>query len=349
MPANSEASEVDSLTPCPPWLLDEARRTLARDAAGRLPHALLLAGLPGIGKRAFGRWLVEALLCLERRDEGAEIGACGRCGACRQLLAGAHPDFRALHPDGASETIRIEAVRGLVDWLQLTARGGGRRIALLTGADTLNRNAANALLKTLEEPGEQGLLVLLADRPAMLPATVRSRCQRLTLHAGEREVALAWLAGQVDDPATALVRAGGRPFAALEVMGEERAREEALLIAAWRDLFLHRGSVGRIVDSLAELPSGRCLSAFSHWTALAVKRHAGLGGWEPVGADRAVQELVSEVAPRLAPETWFTVHDAIAGLQRAESASFKTRAVLEGLLADIRLAIAASTVEDSRS
>ena len=341
---------MDALTPCPPWLHRQGRRTLAREADGRLPHALLLAGLPGIGKRAFGQWLVEALLCLERTDEGA----CGRCGACRQMLGDAHPDYRALHPDGAGETIRIEAVRALVDWLQLTARGGGRRTALLFGADTLNRNAANALLKTLEEPGEQGFLVLVADRPAALPATVRSRCQTLTLHAGERDVALAWLAGRVDDPERALARARGRPFAALDALGEQAEREEALLLAAWRDLFLHRGSVGRIVDSLAELPSGRCLSAFSRWSALALKRHAGLSGEDgkPDGAgdgpDHAVEAMVSEVAPRLAPEKWFAVHDAILRLHRSDGASFKTRAVLEGLLADIRLTIAASRVEDPR-
>ena len=322
-----------ALTPCPPWLLERGRATLARDAAGRLPHALLLGGLPGVGKRAFGHWLVEALLCRSRTPDGA----CGACGSCRQLLADAHPDFRELGPEGASATIRIDAVRDLVEWLQLTAQGEGYRAALLLGADTMNRNAANALLKTLEEPGERGLLVLVADRVAALPATVRSRCQTLVLGAGERGLALEWLAGRVADPEAALARARGRPFAALEAFDETRERESALLLAAWQDLFLHRGSVGRIVDSLAELATPRCLEAFSHWTALALRHRAGLPG----GADPAVEAATSAVAPRLETVDWFTLHDMLSRLHRGDSASFRTRTVLEGILADIRLMLIA--------
>ena len=351
---------MSELTPCPPWLLERGRDLLERDAADRLPHALLVAGESGIGKRAFARWLAEALLCLER---GAD-GACGVCRACRQLVADAHPDFLVLAPDGPSETIRVDAVRELVEWLQLTARGGGYRTALLLGADTLNRNAANALLKTLEEPGEQGLAILVADRAAALPATVRSRCQTLSLRVGERRIALEWLAARVDDPERALARARGRPFAALEALGETREREEALLLAAWTDLFLHRASVGRIVDSIAELPTARCLAAFSHWTALALRLRSGLGAGVSGGADtdtagtaasgatadgvaadgadgadRAVTEAITAVAPLLETENWFAIHDAIARLHRADGASFRTRTVLEGLLADIRLTI----------
>ena len=236
-------------------------------------------------------------------------------------------------------TIRIDAVRELVDWLQLTAQGSGYRAALLLGADTMNRNAANALLKTLEEPGERGLLVLVADRVAALPATVRSRCQTLVLGVapGDRAVALDWLDGKVADPTAALDRARGRPFAALDAFDETREKETALLLTAWQDLLLHRGSVGRIVDSLADLDTKPCLEAFSHWTALALRHRSGL----PVGADRAVEEAVSAVAPRLETVQWFTLHDMLTRLHRADGASFRTRPVLEGLLADTRLMLIA--------
>jgi len=226
-------------------------------------------------------------------------------------------------------------VRELVDWLQLTAQGDGYRAALLVAADTMNRNAANALLKTLEEPGERGLLVLVADRAAALPATVRSRCQTIVLGAGpaDRTAALAWLEGRVADPVLALDRARGRPFAALESFDEGREKETTLLLAAWQDLFLHRASVGRIVDSVADLATPRCLEAFSHWTALALRHRSGL----PIGADRAVEDAVVAVASRLETEQWFALHDALARLHRMDGASFRTRAVLEGFLADTRL------------
>jgi len=328
---------MEALTPCPPWSLETGRAVLARDAAGRLPHAILLGGAAGVGKRAFARWLTEALLCRARTADGA----CGTCPSCRQLLADAHPDYRTLAPDGASETIRIDAVRELVDWLQLTARGDGYRLALLLGADTLNRNAANALLKTLEEPGERGLLVLVADRPAALPATVRSRCQRLVLDARDRAAALAWLGERVGDAEAALVRARGRPFAALELVDETHEREMALLLAAWRDLFLHRASVGRIVDSVADLATERCLHAFSRWTALALRHRTGLALGTDAELGAGVEEVVIAVAPRLETVDWFTVHDMLARLHRLDGASFRTRTVLEGLLADIRSMITA--------
>lgn len=324
---------MDALTPCPPWLLETGRSTLARDTAGRLPHALLIAGLAGVGKKAFGQWLAESILCRERVPDGA----CGQCGSCRQLLAEAHPDYRRLDPEGASKTIRIDAVRDLVDWLQLTAGSGGRRTAVLFGADTMNRNAANALLKTLEEPGEAGFLILVADRAAALPATVRSRCQQISLHAGDTAAALAWLEGKVDDPRAALARARGLPFTALSILDDDREAEIVLLLSAWQDLFLHRGSVGRIVDSLADLPTARCLDAFAHWTAQSVRWHAGIDR----GADPATEAAIAAVAPRLSNEGWFTVHDTLTRLRRSDSASFRTRAVLEGMLADIRIMLSA--------
>jgi len=305
----------------------------------------LITGLAGVGKRDFANWLVESILCRDRTADGA----CGDCSACRQLLADAHPDYRRVEPAGASTTVRIDAVRALVEWLQLTPTGDGHRIALVFGADTLNRNAANALLKTLEEPGDAGVLVLVADRAGALPPTVRSRCQRIVLQPGDPATALTWLAGRVDDPTRALARAGGLPFAALEVLDEDREKEMTLLLMAWQDLFLHRGSVGRIVDSLADLPTTRCLEAFLHWTALTVRHLAGPGvpnesvphEGVPDEADAGdvVGRVMAATAPSLSIENWFSVHDILGRLYRSDSASFRTRTVAEGMLADIRLMI----------
>ena len=330
------------LVALPPWLDDPAARLRRREADGRLPHALLLTGAVGIGKRAFARWLAECLLC--RAPTAA--GACGACASCRQLLAEAHPDYRELRPEGAG--IRIDAVRELMTWQQMSTPEGRWRVALLDGADTLNRNAANALLKTLEEPADGALLLLVADRPGALPATVRSRCQTVALGAGNRDAALDWLAARLDGArdraAAALALANGAPIAALALADPERARTEALLDKAWLDLMLHRASVSRIAEALAELPAAPALAGFAARAADALRHVHGLparagpgGPPDGSGTDGAGESVAARVADRLRAEQWFALRDRIEHLYRIDGPSFRTQAVLEGLLADIRL------------
>jgi len=267
---------VESLTPCPPWLLEDASALLTRSRSDRLPHAVLLSGIAGIGKRPFARWLSESLLCKNPHMNGqAEQhhapGACGECSACRQLLADSHPDFKMLQPEGVSATIKVDAVRSLVEWLQLTAGQGSYRIALLEEADRLNRNAANSLLKTLEEPADNTILILTASKLGSLPATIRSRCQKMTVRMNDRNAALAWLAPQLPEPEIALNDASGAPYIALLNNSEEKLQAKQLLLKAWSDLFLHKGSIGRISDSLSKLETTECLTAFSRWCLLAGK------------------------------------------------------------------------------
>ena len=321
------------LTPCPPWLRNDAKALLTRAEQGRLPHALLITGISGIGKQAFAQWLAEALLCRTPTEQGA----CGDCGSCHQLLAASHPDFRKLVPEGANAAIKIDPVRELVGWMQLTANQGSYRIALLEQADTLNRNAANGLLKTLEEPSNHAVLILTATRIGSLPATIRSRCQKITLKMQDRAAALGWmeeqLNGQLKNPELALQEAGGGPFAASLAVDDTQAEAHSLLLAAWSDLFLHKGSVGLISDSLSKLETTLCLATFSRWTLLAAKQGANL----QIGANPAVVEVISDTRERLENEQWFSLHDRLLQLHRSDSASFKTQTVLEGLFADIRL------------
>jgi len=320
---------MEALTTCPPWLVSDGAAVLSRSKAGRLPHALLLTGVDGIGKRAFAQWLTEALLCRER----TESGACGECGSCSQLLADAHPDYRKLVPEGANAAIKVDPVRALVEWLQLTASQGSYRVALLEQADTLNRNAANSLLKTLEEPSDNAILILSATRTGSLPATIRSRCQKITLKMTDRAAAIGWLGEQIESPEQSLVASGGGPFAALKEASEESVAAHTVLLKAWQDLLLHKGSVGRISDSLSALDTSICLAAFSKWCLLAAKMRANVA----VGANPAVHSVISETRDRLSNEQWFTLHDRLLQLHRSDSASFKTQTVLEGIFADIRL------------
>ncbi len=146
---------------------DILRRALG---SGRLAHAYLFSGPDGVGKRLMALALVRGVFC----REGA---GCGDCLACRKVDHGNHPDLHLLEAEGAS--IKIDQVRDLQRQMALRPLEAPRKVALVDGADRLSPSAANALLKTLEEPTGEALFILLTSRPEGVLPTIRSRCQRL--------------------------------------------------------------------------------------------------------------------------------------------------------------------------
>jgi DNA polymerase-3 subunit delta' len=170
----------------PSWLGPQIARLRDAYTAGRLPHALLIHEAPGAGGDWLAAWAARMVLCSNPAD-----APCGRCTSCQRT--GQHPDLLSIHPLEESTQIRIEQIRELSAELALTAHQGGYKVAILSPADSMNRFAANALLKTLEEPPGGTLLILVASQPSRLPATILSRCQRVRVRAPERAEAVAWL------------------------------------------------------------------------------------------------------------------------------------------------------------
>lgn len=199
-----------------PWHGEAWASLHARLSRGALPHALLLCGPEGLGKRAFAEALVALALC-EQRGEAA----CGRCRACLLLAAGSHPDRVRVgleeRDDGKLRSeIVVEQIRRLSERLAMTPQFGGLQLALIDPAEAMNAAAANALLKTLEEPTRGTVIVLVSDAPSRLVATIRSRCQRIDFKPPARAQALDWLSAQgVVDGAAALDAACGNPGRAL--------------------------------------------------------------------------------------------------------------------------------------
>lgn len=219
-----------------PWLLEPWRQLQARRYVDRLPHALSLATPAGFGKRSLATALQASLLCA---SPGAEGFACGRCRACQFLAAGTHADAIrvsfGLRDDGKLRSeIVVDQVRDLCERFAQTSARGGWRVAIIDPADALNHNAANALLKTLEEPDPGVLMILVADDMARLPATIRSRCQRIEIPAPSTEVGVAWLVAQGvgrQDAAAALDLADGNPGEALSLLAPEVRRTVSALVS----------------------------------------------------------------------------------------------------------------------
>lgn len=220
------------MTTLPPWLVEPLASGIRLRG-----HALLVHAVGDVGQFAYAQALAAAWLCEAPLADGV---ACGHCASCHLLGSGTHADYRLLVPDALraslgldggedesaadekaskakpSKEIRIDAVRGAIDWAHGTSARGRAKVMVLHPAESLNLVAANALLKTLEEPPGLLRIVLTAQDPEALLPTVRSRCQRVSLPIPERDAAHAWLAQQnVDDPATLLAAANGLPGDAL--------------------------------------------------------------------------------------------------------------------------------------
>lgn len=214
-----------------PWQQSQWQQIQQLITAGRLPHAMLLQGNQGLGKADFALALANAVLC---QQPNAEHRACGQCPACQLLAAGTHPDLYLLQPTAAQTSksknpvlnIRIDDIRVLCEKLNQTSQMSGYRVAILNNAEQLTVSAANSLLKTLEEPGQNVLMLLITARPNRLPVTIRSRCQALRFSEPESAVSLAWLQHKqrenctAEQLAQALKLAHGSPLAALQQMQE---------------------------------------------------------------------------------------------------------------------------------
>ncbi len=171
----------------------ELRQALAR---GRWPHALLFVGPEGVGKRRFAQTLAQALLC-ERHDEAA-LDPCGLCFACKQVAAGTHPDVLTVVKPEEKHELPIALIRQLCLDLGLKPARGKRRVAIVDDADDLSPEAANAFLKTLEEPPPGAVLILIGTSPELQLDTIRSRCRIVRFDPlPERELAAVLLEHQL--------------------------------------------------------------------------------------------------------------------------------------------------------
>ncbi|RLJ21828.1 DNA polymerase III subunit delta' [bacterium endosymbiont of Escarpia laminata] len=199
-----------------PWQQNQWQQLQSARAQQRLPHALLFAGAKGVGKSNFALAFAQSLLCEAPNEQGEP---CGVCRHCHLVQTGCHPDFQRIEPEQESKSgeIKVDTIRALTGSVGLTARSGGHKVIFIRPADRMNSAAANSLLKTLEEPTANTVLLLLTDSPSRLLPTIRSRCQQILFAQPDTKDAIEWLRGRVThgDPEVLLSLAGGAPLQAL--------------------------------------------------------------------------------------------------------------------------------------
>jgi DNA polymerase-3 subunit delta' len=210
-----------------PWH-ESSWKTLTRDLE-RLPHALLLHGQAGIGKNHFALRLAQFVLCLDRA--GADH-ACGRCHSCALFRVGNHPDLLRVAPLEDSSIIAVDQVRGVSEFLALKGHTSPFKVVVISPAQAMNVNAANSLLKALEEPPPRSLIVLVTSHLSRVPITIRSRCVRVSFQAPSWSQAIGWLKEQNlggTEFETRLSEAGGAPLSVRSATERESDRRAELL------------------------------------------------------------------------------------------------------------------------
>jgi DNA polymerase-3 subunit delta' len=299
------------------WLKPVVDAWQASVMQGRPPHALMLSGPAGTGKRAAASWLASSRLGL---DAGALPAV--------PVVVPEHADLRWLSPPDDKHTIGIDQIRELVYELSLTSYEGGGKVAVIEPADAMTTSAANSLLKTLEEPPGDTLLVLVVDRPGRLPATIVSRCQRLAIRAPGEATGLEWL--QAEKPGVTwgpvLRDAGFAPLAALEAY--QRLEETTAMAQDFVGVADGRAAPLAVAARWAKFEPEFVLGWLARQVQICISRTS-------VGAAAGVSAVVSDsVLERIDRQNLFCYLDIINRLRGQPAGSFNVQLTLECLLID---------------
>lgn len=225
-------AEMNAIVAPLPWQETHWEQLLSSKEQDHMPHGLLLRGPQGTGKAQFALALAQFMLC----SEPTGGVACGRCKSCQLLKAGTHPDLLLVEPEEEGKAIKIDQIRHVLDFSSKSAQFSGYRVILICPAEGMNVNASNALLKCLEEPGADTLIVLVTHQISGVLATIRSRCQSIDFPIPEQKQALPWLSDVVGDQAKAdqLLRvANGAPLAAVQLNDRDWLKEREVIVKSW--------------------------------------------------------------------------------------------------------------------
>jgi len=298
-----------------PWFDDRFSHLAKLHADKRLPHALLLHGMSGIGKVDFATSVAQFLLCHHPQNSRP----CGQCKACELNAAGSHPDLFFLQPEEAGKQLKVDQVRALNEFIYSTAQQGGYRVVILTPADSMNIASANALLKMLEEPGSDTLILLVTSKIGQLLPTIKSRCQHVECHPPSESDAIEWLMGATEleeEKARSILHINlGAPMEALAYIDKGLNEQRAQLIRGLADILKQRRTALEVAQSWGKLDIELLLGWF-YSLLIDTARGAICESGDLIRQDDA-RNMLNAVAKKTNPVKIFKLADKVHEERRA--------------------------------
>lgn len=317
-----------------PWQEDQWSKISSLMQAKKLPHAILLQGSAGIGKHDFARHLAKSVLCRQPTSSGS---ACDQCESCRVVDAQTHPDLINIKPQPPEKSkskmpvlsIKVEAIRSLCKKLTRTSQFEGFRVAIIEDADFMVISASNGLLKTLEEPGADVLIILVSSKPARLPVTIRSRCRKIRFESPDTKQAITWLDSRgIKNSTLALKMSHGAPLIA-SALDEERLLQRKLLTKAFTATLNNEVSI-TYAQELSLLPKERALDWLFDWVCDLIKLKTCNDAVELINSDCELS--LKQIAQSVEDRAIYRFYDSLFESRKAVGIALNPQLFWENLL-----------------
>lgn len=313
---------------CLPWQETAWQRMVSVARQNQLTHAWLVQGSRGTGRLQFVQQLSQLLLC----EQPGPDGACGHCQSCHWFAAETHPDRVVIAPEDEGKAIKVDQIRGLIETLSLSAHGRqGRRVVVISPAEAMNRQAANSLLKSLEEPPLNTYFFLIAAELSALPATIRSRCQLLKLPSPDEPQAATWLEqtfGASPENALALEMTNNAPIEALELLNSGAIPVYQQLFQAFIQTGTHSQSPLSLAEQWLKQEQYMPIKWLLRWVSVLIKlKQAGASMHNPLYRNQGVESLLQA----LTLPQFYRFYDEVLETNRLSAAPLNRRLQLESL------------------
>jgi DNA polymerase-3 subunit delta' len=303
-----------------PWQQQQWEHLCSYIAQKRIPQALLITGNKGLGKQQLAQQFAVGLLCTTPQANGM---ACGCCSSCLLVNADTHPDLVQVQPEEPGKGIGIGQIRSLITRLTLKPQFETYRVVIINPADMMNNAAANAFLKCLEEPAERTSIILISEKPAKLPATIISRCQKLALSTPVRETVVDWLQNKSplskrEDLFCNVSLAQGAPLLALDYANDKTLIQRNECFEAWMAIAKQRQSPVIIAEDWQKLPAAPLIFWVTSWIIDLIKcfYHTRAGNLYNPDLNEQLQEL----SKRLELKGLYKLYDLLLlGRQRLDT------------------------------